>query len=139
MIQDTNNPAANFFADAEVISRYTRAQALADGVLKDAGATAREAGIKFPVALTQAAWDSYVTVPEGLGCQDEDGRLWDIVYMFAQAAKRSRGGSRITFELFVRNSKRQRLDRRDMVTLEANIGPGDTAAPVITIGLIGED
>jgi hypothetical protein len=40
-----------------VVSRYTRAQAMADGVLMDAGPMAREAGFKVPVALTQAAWD----------------------------------------------------------------------------------
>ena len=39
---------------------------------------AREAGLKFPVYLTRAVWESYVTVPDGVRCQDEKGRLWDI-------------------------------------------------------------
>ncbi|MCE9563538.1 MAG: hypothetical protein K8U57_15970 [Planctomycetes bacterium] len=42
------------FENAEVIHSYTRANALADGVLVDVSETAREAGIRFPVALTQA-------------------------------------------------------------------------------------
>ena len=38
----------------KVISVYTRAQALADGVLIDAGPMAREAGFRWPVAITAA-------------------------------------------------------------------------------------
>ena len=44
------------FEEAEVIHRYSRADALRDGVLIDVSATAREAGIVWPVALTAAAW-----------------------------------------------------------------------------------
>jgi hypothetical protein len=40
------------FENADLIHRYTRADALRDGVLIDASATAKEAGIVFPVALT---------------------------------------------------------------------------------------
>ena len=64
--------AESFFGN--VISTYTRAQAIEDGVLIDAGAMAREAGFKWPVALTTAAWadcvawsedDSKTTGPSG--------------------------------------------------------------------------
>src|SRR5215470_13395927 len=47
---------------------------------------AREAGITFPVFLTRAVYDNYVTVPPALqngkcgSHQDEAGRLWDIVW-----------------------------------------------------------
>ena len=47
----------------EVISAYTRAQAIEDGILVDVSETAREAGIRYPVALTRAVWESCVTVP----------------------------------------------------------------------------
>ena len=40
------------FENADLIHRYSRADALRDGVLVDVSATAREAGIRFPVALT---------------------------------------------------------------------------------------
>ena len=39
-----------------VVHTYTRAEALADGVLVDAGLLAKEAGFRWPVALTAAAW-----------------------------------------------------------------------------------
>jgi hypothetical protein len=62
----------------DLIHRYRRAQALADGVLVDVSATAREAGIRYPVALTRAAWERCVAIPPGVVCQDEAGRLWDV-------------------------------------------------------------
>ena len=43
-----------FWDDAEVISSYSRAQAIEDGVLVDVSTVAKEAGIKFPVAMTAA-------------------------------------------------------------------------------------
>ena len=45
-----------FWDDAEIIYPYTRAQALEDGVLVDVSEIAKEAGIKFPVALTAAVY-----------------------------------------------------------------------------------
>jgi hypothetical protein len=45
------------FEEADLIYSYTRADALRDGVLIDLTATAREAGICWPVALTAAAWE----------------------------------------------------------------------------------
>src|SRR5712692_8787925 len=97
-----------FWDDAEVISAYTRTQALEDGVLVDVSETAREAGIKFPVALTAAVWGQYVEVPEGVTGQDEAGRLWDILWMFRCAAARFDGDT-LLFKLSVRSHNRVRL------------------------------
>ena len=67
------------FEEADLIHRYSRADALRDGVLIDVSATAREAGIRYPVALTCAAWARCVAVPAGVIGQDEAGRLWDVL------------------------------------------------------------
>ena len=40
------------FEEADLIHRYPRADAFRDGVLIDVSATAKEAGIRWPVALT---------------------------------------------------------------------------------------
>jgi hypothetical protein len=69
------------FENAEVIHRYTRADAIRDGILVDVSEAAREAGFKWPVALTAAAWGRCVAVPPGVLCQDEAGRLWDVLTM----------------------------------------------------------
>ena len=62
-----------------VIYGYTRAQAVADGVQVEVTKTAQEAGIRFPMFLTRAVYDAYVTVPPNVTGQDEAGRLWDII------------------------------------------------------------
>ena len=126
-----------FWDDAEVISSYTRAQALEDGVLVDVSETAREAGIRFPVAMTRTVWGEYVEVPEGVTCQDETGRLWDILWMLRCNARQ--GGDTLFFKLYVRNHNRERLTKADLVTLKAVCGPEDTPEPVITIMLPDED
>jgi hypothetical protein len=127
-----------FWDDAEIIYAYTRTQAIEDGELVDVSETAREAGIRFPVALTRAVWVKYAEVPEGVTSQDERGRLWDILWMFRCAAAKF-SGSTLLFKLCVRNHNRERLNSRDLVTLKALCGPGDTVEPVITIMLPDED
>ena len=126
------------FAGAEVIYAYTRKDALADGVQIDVSEVAREAGLKFPVYLTRAVWESYVTVPDGVRCQDEKGRLWDIVWMLRCAARRT-SGPEMLFRLHVRNDNRDRTP--PLVTLKAVCGPRDIddPAPAITIMLVDED
>jgi hypothetical protein len=125
----------NLFDDADLVHAYTRAQAIADGVLVDVSATAREAGIRYPVALTRAVWCRCVKVPPGVQCLDEAGRLWDVVWMLRCAIRASEGGDTLTYQLRVRNDKR----RPELVTLKAVCGPGDDAAPVLTVMLADED
>jgi len=123
-----------------VIYAYTRAQALDDGELVEVDAqTSREAGIKWPVAMTRAVFASCVEVPidakgEPVAGQDVRGRLWDVVMMSAFAMRA--GGS--TSEVTVRLRVRQREGHRN-VTLKAVCGPGDEGEPVITIMLPDED
>src|SRR4051812_23589373 len=94
-MMDSSNP----FDGAPIISSYSRAQAVEDGVLVDvsAGETAalvREVGIRWPVALTAAAWHATVGlggewVPDPAGgevlqlpaCQDAIGRTWDVLWL----------------------------------------------------------
>ena len=128
-----------FWDDAEVIYAYTRAQALEDGVLVDVSETAKEAGIKFSVALTATVYGKCVEVPDGVTGQDEAGRLWDILWMFRMAARRAQGDT-LFFELYVRNSNdRSDFDERNKVVLKAICGPGDDCEPVVTIMLPEED
>jgi hypothetical protein len=124
------------FDNADLIHVYTRADALRDGVLLDVSTTAREAGIRWPVALTCAAWERCVTVPTGVECQDEAGRLWDVLWMLRCAIGRS-DGCEIRFAVHVRNDNREGIPR--LVQLKALSGPGDEGEPVITVMLPDED
>lgn len=68
----------------EVIFSYTTREAVEDGLLILVNSKiSHEAGIKFPVYISRAVWEKYVKVPISLiGCQDLEGRLWDILWMF---------------------------------------------------------
>ena len=79
-----------------------------------------------------------MTVPPKVTCQDEAGRLWDIVSMLRYAIKSGRsGGDRIEYSLYVRNDNR----RPKLVKLVAVCGAHDMDAPepAITVMLPGED
>ena len=127
-----------------VIYAYTRAQAVADGVQVDVTKTAQEAGIKFPMFLTRAVWENYVTVPPDVTGQDEAGRLWDVVWMTRFGIIRARPGkeggatcTRIPVALYVRNDNH----RAKLVKLIATCGPldMDDPQPAITVMMPDED
>jgi len=135
----------------DVIYAYTRAQALEDGVLIDVTDTAREAGIKFPTALTRAVWADYVAVPDELGGQqDEFGRCWDVLWMLSVAVRTGRiQGDTGTFEVIIakpdkgdwRSNEKPHDGSRTqrLVTLKAVCGPSDDGSPCITIMRPEED
>ena len=122
----------------EVIYTYTRAHAIADGFQVDATTTAQEAGIRFPVFITRAVYDAYVTVPPDVAGQDEAGRLWDVVWMLQFAIRKSQPGkTRLPFALYVRNDNR----RPRLVKLIATSGALDfnDPTPSITVTMPDED
>jgi hypothetical protein len=74
----------------------------------------------------------------GLACQDEAGRLWDVLTMLRFAIRRSSDGAReIRFALHVRNDNRERMP--PLVRLKALCGPGDQGEPVVTVLMPDED
>ena len=134
--QNDTNP---FFG--ELIYSYTRAQAVADGVLVDVSDTAREAGFRIPVALTRSAFEDCVAWSESDShnqiYQDESGRLWDMLWMASLAARKG-NGTRMGYTLH-RVSRDGRNLRPKATRLDLVIGPGDDGEPVITIMFPGED
>lgn len=125
--------------DWDFVFSYTRAQAIADGVLVDVGASAREAGFRLPMSLTQAAWaDCVAWSADETTTQDESGRLWDVLYMASLAARsaRNRNSRQVPFAVVRVPRGGHRACRRELVL---HIGPGDDGEPVLTILLPGED
>lgn len=117
---------------------YSRKQALADGVQVDVSSVATEAGFRFPCYMTRTVWSAYVEVPPGVQGQEEQGRLWDIVFMLGYVLLRlKKHGARMTFQVMVRNDNR----RPKLVTLCAVCGARDIddPSPAITIMLPDED
>lgn len=126
--------AEDFWADAVVI-RYTRAQALEDGVLVDCGRLAKEAGFTVPVAITRTVWDGFID-PGTMGMgQSIDGRLWDTLQLLRRAIKGAAAGvDTMRFKCIYIMGAESRL-----VTLKAVCSGGDNAEPVITVMLPEED
>jgi hypothetical protein len=89
------------------------------------------------VALTRAARERCVAVPPGVVCQDEAGRLWDVLWVLACALRRGGNGSEVRFAVHVRNDNRDRTP--PLVRLKAVCGPGDGGEPVFTVMLPDED
>jgi len=129
------------FEDADVVHRYTRAQAIADGVLVDlmqaeTAPLVREAGFKMPVAMTATAFGEAVCpiggeLPPG---QDLTGRLWDVLMVLKAAVKASRKTDEVHFTVSVFDGQKS-----NPVQLWALCGLGDDLEPVITIMLEGEN
>jgi hypothetical protein len=123
----------------EVIYAYSRKNAIDDGYLVDVTQTAKESGIVFPVALTKAVWNTYVEVPESVTCQDEKGRLWDLLWMyrceFLRLKKNGELKETYFFELYVQNTN----EKPELIKLKGMIHPGDNGEGVITIMLPDED
>ena len=133
------------FDESDLIYRYTRAQAIGDGVLVDVSVPARKRGFTVSVCLTARAWSELVAwdahdsarMP-GLG-QSEDGRLHDVLVCAHRAAKGAgEGADRVDLEVW-------RVDRRggksapQKVQVWMHIGPGDNGEPVLTILMPGDD
>jgi hypothetical protein len=125
-----------------VIARYTRAEAIADGVLVDVTNTAREAGFHYPVALSAAAWSDCVAWSDADSRRqtilDEPGRLWDLLWTASLAARRARGQRRIACQIY-RVPRGGRGTRPRLTTVHLHIGPGDAGEPVITVLMPDED
>ena len=152
-MQEQTTAAGGVFEGADLVSVYTRAQAIEDGVLVDVSETAREAGIAYPTAVTAAVWsDCCVWTEEdtkrsrSLGGQSTRGRLWDVVNLarFAikcAARRRERGGGPRSPELLfaLKRLPRPGHGRRQNVQLKLVLGPGDGGEWVITIMQPDED
>ena len=120
-----------------MVHAYSHAQALADGLLIDVSETAKEAGFRWPVALTRAAWERCVAVSPGVACQDEAGRLWDLLWMLRLAVRGSDGVPEVRFAVHVRNDNREGTP--PLVRLKAACGPDDDGSPCVTVMLPAED
>lgn len=118
---------------------YTRAEALEDGVLVDVSSLAREAGFKFPVAITAEVNNIIKSIPKECSYQSRNGRLWDVLFVAAFNCRKSRGTT-VYYDLIMHREVEtaKGIEIKEELTLKAVIGPGDNFEPVITIMLPSE-
>lgn len=134
-MQNAQPNAVNPWADAPIIHAYSRAQALADGVLINLSEWAREAGFTIPVAVTRGVWE-LLEPPAGMLEEDVAARGWDMLVALREAVARVSGVDQVRFAP-VFAIERDAAPRP--VALWAKCGPGDLGEPVLTVMLEGED
>jgi hypothetical protein len=143
----------------EPICGYSRAQAIEDGELVDVSQLVTPCPFKYPVAMSRAAYfatiaaggtwereqlpehkeadlDGFAEVLKLPGCQDVAGRAWDVFTMLLAAIRAGRTTDKISFSVLVDVKGNGRKEKVDLYSV---CGPGDDAAPVLTIMLRGED
>ena len=139
----------------EPIHTYTRAQAIEDGALVDVSETAAEAGFKWPVALTRAVFEDCVAWSEADSrrqtCQDESGRLWDVLFLASITARAAIGYRKSYASALATHGQKSRMFgvyrikrggrgvKPRLARLVLRVGPGDDGEPCITITMPGED
>ena len=119
---------------------YTRAQAIADGVLLDVTPVAQEAGFTCPIALTAGLWAKYGTQTPG----EDHGTVWDVLWMLRCAAtgilpakiEHHAEGQIVWYELSLTPKGKQ---KPELVTLKAIAEFGEDGKEIITILLPDED
>lgn len=129
----------------------TRTQLIAAGhFIAVPAELSREAGLRFPVALTWAAWEDCVRWDEADGAlQDETGRLWDVLWMTRWAIRQAEPEAHaavVRLHRVPRGHDVSEYDADDVFDDEeeiddpaltaylfAQIGPGDEGEPVLTI------
>ena len=119
----------------EVIYSYTRKQAIEDGFLIDVSELAKEAGFKFPAAITRGIY-SILNDTHGPG-QSFEGRARDMFTIFKLEIKRSEPGQDTIY--FAPLFQGQGRGAPRPVKMWSKCGPGDNAEPVLIIMLEGED
>ena len=138
--------------DGVVIFKYTRAQAIEDGVLVDISSESKtrdlvkEAGYRVNVAMTASAFHDAVlagtTITDGgefifPSGQSLKGRLWDVLMVLRTLIRfMPQGDDRVHFSVQV---DEKGDGNHQTVKLWAHIGPGDSGEAVLTIMLEGED
>jgi hypothetical protein len=136
--ESTGQVTADFWDDAEVISCYTRKQAIEDGVLVDltewAGPSGMTGGFTIPVAVTASVWSDIENIPTSKSFQDVRGRAHYLLWMAACAGRNAKSSTLCFTVLMDLTRTRKRTQTYKMV-----IGPGDDAEPVITIMQVDED
>lgn len=136
------NDSSDFWKDAEIINTYLVADGVADGTMRPIDpAIAAEAGFKIPVIMTTGAWADLVAWERDDSSQDEEGRLWDVLFMTNLKARLNRESNDITVEIGrvpnrTKSGALSNAERPERVTFNAVVQAYDTSgAPCLTIFL----
>lgn len=121
----------------EIISKYSRSDAIQDGTLVDVTEWAKALGIRLPVAITDALWQCWI-VPDsqavGAGENTVD-RTRETLGILLVCIRDHKGDTDTIF--FDVQFKKD--GQRHTVKLKGVCGPGDKGEAVITVMMPDED
>lgn len=120
-----------------IVHSYTRADAIADGVLVNLTAAYPEESrlYRYPVACTAAVWSLVVqAVTSRRHNNDEAGVVWDIMYMSQRGIIARPDAQTVLFKVVITGTGTKMIH-----TMKTVCGPDDNMEPVITIMLPEED
>ena len=121
----------------ELVFKYTREDALNDGVLVDVSGTAKKLGFKYPVAITESLHQALSNIPEVYSHESYEGRLRDVLWMcYLEARKTTKDQMLFKVILHTENLIRE---NEPPTALKSICHPGDSLEPVITIMFPDED
>lgn len=128
----------------EVISSYSRADAIEDGQLIEVDPKiCKEAGIILPICVTASLWNFINPEDiEKMPGQSIDGRIWDLLWMFTRKARANRENDRIVFSVIFQMRREINVKmyiQSEIVTVIAVCGPDDRGEPVLTLMLPEDD
>ena len=121
----------------ELVFKYTREDALSDGVLVNVSETAKKLGFKYPVAITERLYTALSNIPEVHSHETYEGRLRDVLWMcYLEARKTVKDQMLFKVILHTENVIRE---NEPPIALKSMCHPGDNLEPVITIMFPDED
>lgn len=127
-----------FFADWEIISTYTRANAIEDGTLIDITANFPDIShqlYKYPVVCTAAVWAVVeAAVANKRYCNDYQGVIWDLLWMSQRGVVKKLDESQQIFRVIITGAGSKTYHDFKIVC-----HGGDQGEPVLTIMLPRED
>lgn len=123
------NAMSSLFANAPVISAYTRAQALEDGEQIDANvgdfAEVTRQHFRFPCYMTSGVFNIIErAVKNPRHCNDLKGVWHDVCFMGGLAIRANRDGNFVGFKVIIRGA-----GRKSLYVLLAECGPVDIDDP----------
>ena len=131
------SPKNDIFSEANVIFEYTRAQAIADGVLVDLSTTfpTDTRMFNYPLACTAAVWE---LIESAAAAEETDPSLyvWDTAYMAYHAIRtvKNSGSPEMFFKVTMPLTENGTEHKLKLVC-----GPGDDGEATLTIMLPEED
>ncbi|MEW6226649.1 MAG: DUF6573 family protein [Bacillota bacterium] len=117
-----------------VISLYTRRQAISDSVLIPVDDLAREAGFTWTVAVTDHLYHGYIVPSLALMSEGQSisGRLWDVLQVLRHAIRSSKDDTYLRFSVLFLMSPGAAPVPVELVSVA---GPDDDGSPCLTIML----